>query len=57
MTRPELDTLIQRGKDGTLSAAQQALLAREMEIYRDMALRLERAVHDLVKSIEDEIDR
>jgi len=57
MTRPELDALIQHGKDGTLSAAQQALLAREMEIYRDMALRLERAVHDLVKSIEDEIDR
>ena len=52
MTGPELDRIIQRGRDGILTIYEQSQLAGEVEIYRAMSLRLERCVHDLVKEAE-----
>ena len=49
MTGPELDRIIQRGRDGILTIYEQSELAGEVEIYRAMSLRMERCVHELVK--------
>lgn len=52
MTGPELDALIARAENGRLSIWEQRQLADELKIYRSMALRLERCVHELVKEAE-----
>lgn len=52
MTTRELDTLIAFGMAGNLSKQEQKQLATELQIYRDMAHRLERCVHDLIKEAE-----
>jgi len=57
MTGPELDALIPRVERNVmlnqipLAADIEAVLS-ELKIYRAMALRLERCVHDLVKEAE-----
>lgn len=52
MTAPELDELIHRARRAELTRPEQVLLAIELSNYREMALRMERAIHDLVKKIE-----
>jgi len=57
MTGPELDALISRTEE-TIARHQMlypdeaSMLVTELKIYRAMALRLERCVHDLVKEAE-----
>jgi len=53
MTGPELDDLIFRSEHGELlTSFDQLSLVAELKIYRAMALRLERCVHELVKEAE-----
>ena len=52
MTGPELDALIVRAERGIMNSYEQRQLAEELKIYRAMALRLERCVHELVKEAE-----
>lgn len=52
MSSDELDALIVKGQRGELNAYEQNSLAYELTVYRAMALRLERCVHDLVKEAE-----
>jgi len=52
MTGPELDALILKAQKGECNPYEQNCLAFELDIYRKMALRLERCVHDLVKEAE-----
>jgi len=52
MTAPELDTLTQRGKLGILTMPEQMLLAAAFDEYRQHALTLERAVHDMSKQLD-----
>lgn len=52
MTAPELDELIHRARRAELTRPEQVLLSIELSNYREMALRLERSVHNLVKRIE-----
>jgi len=52
MTAPELDDLIHRARRGELARPEQVLLSIELSNYREMALRMERAIHELVKKIE-----
>lgn len=54
MSGLELDTLIARCKAGNGDKYDAMMLADELVIYRDMALRLERVVHDLIKLDEVE---
>ncbi|HOX92653.1 MAG TPA: hypothetical protein PLC54_06995 [Spirochaetales bacterium] len=54
MSPMSVDALVAKGKAGTLNPGDQSALASECEIYRNMALRLERCVHDLCKIIEEE---
>ena len=53
MNKNELDTLTRRGKLGVLTVPEQMLLAAAFDEYRGHAHRLERAVHDLVKEMEN----
>jgi len=48
----DLDRLMLKGRLGTLDPGEQAALVAELEIYRAMALRLERALHELIKEAE-----
>lgn len=50
--RDALAALVGKAHRGQLSAAEQRSLAAELLIYRRAALRLERAVHRLVKRLE-----
>jgi len=57
MTGPELDALIARTEETIdrhqmLYPDEASMLVTELKIYRAMALRLERCVHDLIKEIE-----
>jgi len=57
MTGPELDALISRTEETIdrhqmLYPDEASMLVTELKIYRAMALRLERCVHDLIKEIE-----
>jgi len=57
MTGPELDALIARTEETIdrhqmLFPDEARMLVTELKIYRAMALRLERCVHDLIKEIE-----
>lgn len=53
MTSQELDALIFKAQSGgILTAQEQASLAGELVVYRAMALRLERCVHELDKEAE-----
>lgn len=52
MTAPELDELIHRAQHAELTRPEQVLLAIELSNYREMALRIERSIHNLVKRIE-----
>jgi len=52
MTGPELDALIARAERGMMTDCEQEKIAEELKIYRAMALRLERCVHELVKEAE-----
>jgi len=54
MTAIDIDALIKKAMlQGTLTAEEQDTLAREVVIYRDMARRLERALHELIKEAEE----
>ena len=53
MDAQQLDLIIQRGKLGILSVAEQKEIAEELAYYRGAALRLERVVHERVKLRED----
>ena len=58
MTGPELDALIARVEqdielDQTTYPVDVSALVSELKIYRAMALRLERCVHELVKEAEN----
>ncbi len=52
MTKESLDALLSKASRGELSPDDQNTLAQECAIYRAMALRLERCVHDLIKETE-----
>lgn len=52
MTASELDRLILLGRAQRLTPEEQGLIADALEEYRGHALRLERAVHELVKDSE-----
>lgn len=52
MTARELEKQIELADEGLLTTPQMVALIRELAVYRQMALRLERAVHDLVKEAE-----
>jgi hypothetical protein len=52
MTGPELDRLTILGRAGKLTPEEQCQLADAFDEYRGHALRLERAVHDAVKKLE-----
>ena len=58
MTGPELDALIKDveraiGKREDMHWTVAEVLINELKIYRAMALRMEREIHELVKYIED----
>jgi len=53
MTPAELDALIARAERGIMTDCEQEKITEELKIYRAMALRLERCVHELVKYIEE----
>lgn len=53
MTGPELDTLTRRGKLGILTVPEQMIIAAALDEYRGHALRIERALHDIVKDTEE----
>ena len=52
MTSPELDRLIILGRAGKLAPVEQMQLADALDEYRGHALRLERAVHEMIKEYE-----
>lgn len=52
MSAEAIEQLISRAKAGTLTPVEQYELAAELEYYRRAALRLELAVHELVKENE-----
>ena len=52
MTTHELDRMVQEADDGVLDYVEMVVLIRELAVYRQMALRLEKAVHELVKENE-----
>lgn len=52
MSGPELDALIAKGQCGELNKYEQNCLSYEFTVYRDMAHRLERAVHAMIKEAE-----
>jgi len=57
MSGPELDALIARAErdvelDQVSYPSDVSMLVSELKIYRAMAMRLERAVHELVKEAE-----
>lgn len=52
MTSIVLDRLIAKGREGILNETEQLEIANELAVYRAMAMRLERALHDLVKEVE-----
>lgn len=52
MNSTELDALIAKAQRGELNKYEQNCLAYELTVYREMALRLERCVHELVKEAE-----
>ncbi len=52
MTAHEIDRMIEDADNGTLEKREMMMLIRELAVYRQMALRLEKAVHDLVKESE-----
>jgi len=52
MTKERRDKLIVGGKAGMLNAREQDELACELEVYRDMAIRMEQSLHEIVKEME-----
>ena len=52
MTASELDRLVILGRAGCLTVDEQERIADALDEYRGHALRLERAVHELVKEQE-----
>lgn len=55
MDSTDIDFLIIKARAGLLSVAEQNKIGNELEIYRGMALRLERCVHDMIKETEKQI--
>lgn len=49
MTETEITALISRCRVGDGDCLDMMTLAEELDIYRAMALRLEKVVHDLIK--------
>ena len=52
MSSEEIFALINKAKNGLLTKEDQIKMADELSFYRDAALRLEWAVHALVKEVE-----
>jgi len=52
MTPAEQLAMTDQARAGTLTPEQQLQLSTEFLLYRDMAIRLERALHELIKEVE-----
>ena len=52
MTANEIDQMLTRFDRDALEPNEMVVLIRELAVYRQMALRLEKAVHELVKENE-----
>jgi len=56
MTKELRDKLIIGGKAGMLNAREQDLLACELEVYRDISIRMEQSLHEIVKEVEAKVE-
>ena len=56
MTKERRDKLIIGGKAGMLNSMEQDELACELEVYRDMAIRMEQSLHEIVKEVEAKVE-
>ena len=56
MTKERRDKLIEWGKEGILEAPEQRRLAKELEAYVAMALRLEQSLHEIIKEVDAKVE-
>jgi len=56
MTKAFRDKLIEWGKEGILEAPEQRQLAKELEAYVAMALRMEQSLHAIIKEVEAKVE-
>ena len=53
MNSDQLDRMILKASRGDLTTQEQMDFASEFTIYRAMALRMERSIHDIMKKLEE----